>query len=1015
MRNALVVLLGVCLLALFVGSVSARDIDRTGKRIMQAVADNENSALIDQGARGLMTSAAVDTFCTVWFDFEQMNWQGFTVVDNTAQLGTWFHVDDFAGLGGGSYGNLYAPEGSQAMWCGTRPGSDFYLCSWKDAPGYGNSWNQILVSDAIPFQGILTWSYKANYDSEPDYDFTFIEYDAGDNNWVEIASYDNWDVDSVAVHQLLLTQAATKLRYHFISDGAWSDQDGLWDTDGAFIVDSITVSDAGGLIDYEDFEGASVGDLAVGIWTAEMAEAFGSYTGLANNLVDKDPCGDNFGTQIVFFDGSPYPSADYPGLFDTPFCSGPGGITAPCQSVNVISPVIDMKRYSTNCDENQDAAMPSTAGFGGAVIRFTVYRDLPIDNLIFYTWGVRNIIDGCPGIWADRNYVYYGPDKDYIQGGFDVSDLITSDSLLQITIGVQDMCDAWYIEEGTCAAHTPSPWLDNLRVYRYETVGPQWSWRDLDIFQDTWPTNELVIESYCRADCANDLRASDDPVIAPGDSAVVNCSGPISELDSVMIGGVNQAAVYCHVNVEYIGSGTKPDLYGPSIAGTYGTYYSDDGNWTILHCPTALTGAGNPAEDKYMIDLNDSLFTRGYMIEYYFKAYDQAGLSSTLPRNAQTGGFLFEFTCLPTLNSVVLYVDDFHGRGTNEGTVQTYYDPAFAAVYPDPVDRYDVNNPSSDVSNGVGAYAKPEFVKQAYDKIIFDSGNLSSTTISEGTTYSDKSNDAALFVEFLQNSEHDVGLWVMGDDPAYDLDGSTAAVALELMSTICGVALVNDSYYELTGGREAGGVVTPLVTGVSGTLFDGLEYYAYAGCPIINQFDVIETTGPGQYCLQLPDFNSQQYYIGIYTDQTNNYDYAMRTVWIGHSFMYVYDTGTNVLARNRMMDAVFKFFENPVNTDITGDETPKAFSLAQNFPNPFNPSTRIKFTLPVKSNVSLRIYNVAGQLVKTLVDGTMEAGSHELSWDGTNNLGSSVASGVYFYKINAGNDYENMKKMVLLR
>ncbi|MDD3641945.1 MAG: FlgD immunoglobulin-like domain containing protein [Candidatus Krumholzibacteria bacterium] len=1007
MRKALVVVLGVCLLALFVGSVSARDIDRNGKRIMKALSDDENPALIDQGVRGLMTSAAVDTYWLAWFDFEQMNWQGFTVVDNTAQVGTFFHVDDFVGLGGGSYGNLYAPEGDQAMWCGARPGSDFYMCSWGAAPGYGNSWNQLLSSSAIPFSGILTWTYKAHYDSEPDYDITYIEYDAGDDNWTEIASFDNWDVDTVVTHQLLLTQAATKLRYHFVADAAWSDQDGLWDTDGAFIVDSITVSDAGGLIDYENFETATVGDLAAGIWTAGGAEAFGSYTGLANSLVDKDPCGDNFGTQIVFFDGSPYPSADYSGLFDTPFCSGPGGIEAPCQSVNVVSPVIDATKYSTNRDEVQDATIPNTSTLGGCAIRFTVYRDLPVDNLVFYTWGVRNIDEtGCPGIWKNRNYVYYGGDKDYIPTGADISDLITSDLPIQVTIGVQDMCDAWYSSFGTCAAHTPSPWLDNLAVYRYETVGPQWSWRNLDIFNDTWPT-DLSIESWCRADAANDLSGNEDPIIRPGDSIVVDCSGPLSPLDTLVDG---QARVYCHVNTEYIGTGTKPDLFGPTLVGTYGTYVSDDGNWTILHCPQALTGAGNPVLNRYMVDLNDSLFTRGYMIEYYFKAYDRAGNSSTLPRYAEDpNGFRFEFTCLPTLASSALFVND------SQGPVETYFDPALDAVSPEPVDRYFVNNASSAVSNGVGAYADPEHVKQVYEKIIYDAGGHHFVTISEGTEYSDKSNDANLFVEFLKNSEHKVGLWVFGDGVAYDLDGSTSAVALELMSTICGVALVNDSYYDLTGGREAGGVAGPLITGVSGTLFSGFEYYADGGCPGIPRFDVIEKTGPGAYCLQYPDFNSLQYYAGIYTDQTNNFGYPMRTVWIGHSNYWVESTSLGIPARNRMVDAVFKFFENPVNTDITGDQTPMAFGLAQNFPNPFNPSTRISFTLPARSRVSLRIYNVAGRLVKTLADGAMDAGSHELTWDGTDNLGAGVASGVYFYTINAGNGYESTKKMVILR
>ena len=1017
MRKALVVLLGVCLLALFVGSVSARDIDRSGKRIMRALTEDENPALIDQGARGLMTSAAADTYCIVWYDFEQMNWQGWTASDNTAQIDTFFHVDDFAGLGGGDYGGLVPIEGTKSMWCGTRPGADFYLCSWVNAPGYGNGWNQMLVSDAFSFTGVLTFSYHGYFDSEPDYDMTYIEYDAGDDNWVEIRVWDGV-VDTIDTEQLLLSQAATKLRFHFIADGAWSDQDGLWNTDGACVIDSITIADVGGTIDFEDFEGAAVGAKHVGIWDATVEDAFGSFAGLANNLVDQDPCGDNFATQIIFFNGSSYPSADYPGLFDTPFCTGPGNISAPCQDEQVISPVIDMTLYSTNCDENQDAAIPPAdlADLGGAVYRFTTYRDIPLANLVFYTWGVRNIVGGCPGQWLDRNYVYYGGDKDYIFGGFDVSDLVTGDPI-QLTVGVSDMCDAWYNVNGNCAAHTPSPWLDNVRFYRYKTVGPQWSYRHLDIFNDTFPESEFAMESYCRADAANDLRAGDDPVIDPGDSAVVNCTSPLAGgLDTLVDG---QARVYCHVNVEYIGPSTapKPDLFGLSLQGTYGTYVSDDGNWTIFHCPQALTAAGNPAADKYMIDLNDSLFTRGYMIEYYFKAYDLNGDASTLPARAETTGRVFEYTCLPTLASNALYVDDFHGRGTFDGTVQTYYDPAFAAVVPstDTPDRYDVNSPSSLVSNGPGAYAKQFQLATAYEKIIWDAGNLSSGTITEGTDHSDKSNDAQMLVDWLKNTEHKVGLWVMGDQVATDLDGSTAAVALELLSTVCGVTLENSSYYNLTGGRVAGGVITPVITGATGTLFDGLQYYGYAGCPIINSFDVLERTGPGQYALQYPDYNSLSYYAGIYTDQLNNGGYAMKTVWIGHSFMYVRNYTNDVPATSRMVKAVYDFFENTTNPEITDDDTPMVYSLAQNFPNPFNPSTRIQFTLPRKGNVSLKIYNVAGQLVKNLQDGVMEAGSHELTWDGTNDLGSSVASGVYFYKIKAGSDYENIKKMVLLR
>ncbi|MCK4537226.1 MAG: T9SS type A sorting domain-containing protein, partial [Candidatus Krumholzibacteria bacterium] len=819
-------------------------------------------------------------------------------------------------------------------------------------------------------------------------------------------------------HSLLLSSVATKLRFHFIADGAWSDQDGLWDTDGACIIDDILVVDGTGQINAEDWEGEALDALASddGFWTAGVENAFGAFVGLANNLVDKDPCGDNFASQIIFYQGSSYPSADYPGLFDTPFCTGPGGTSAPCQNESLISPVIDMTMYSTNTDEVQDAAIPAAAlpNLGGLVYRFTAYRDIPLPNLVFYTWSIRSIDAlGCPGQWMDRNYVYYGGDKDYIQVGQDVSDLFES-SDIQVTIGVADMCDAWFDSYGDCAAHTPSPWIDNVRLYTYETSGPQWSWRDLDIFQDNFPAG-LDVEGDIRIDAANDLRGNDDPIIDPGDSAVVTCSAPLAGgLDTIPTG---EEMVYCHVWAEYVGNDlAKPDLYGATLEGTYGSYVSDDGSqWTVFLCPTAITGAGNEAEDKYMIDLDDSLFTRGYVIHYYFKAYDFDGASSTLPANAETGGVMFEITCLPSLNTGILFVDDVHGRGSIIGTVQTYFDPAFAAVVPGSMpDRYDTNNPSSLVSNGLGSRVGYVLLGEIYEKIVWDSGNLNSGTITEGTAWSDKSDDAQLLVDWLDNSSHKVGLWVLGDNVAYDLWQSPAASALALLNA-CGVTMandVNDSYYELTGGRVAGGVVTPLVTGLG--IYAGISYYAFAGCPVINGFDVIDITGTGAYSLQLPDYLGVQYYIGISNSQVNAVAEPMRTSWVGHSFMYVRNGDGGTLARNTLVNATWEFFENSVNEDITGETVPAKYALMQNYPNPFNPTTRIQFNLPGKGQVSLKIYNVAGQLVRSLTNEVWEAGSHTIDWNGKNDLGSSVASGVYFYKIEAG-EFQSTKKMVLLR
>ncbi len=93
---------------------------------------------------------------------------------------------------------------------------------------------------------------------------------------------------------------------------------------------------------------------------------------------------------------------------------------------------------------------------------------------------------------------------------------------------------------------------------------------------------------------------------------------------------------------------------------------------------------------------------------------------------------------------------------------------------------------------------------------------------------------------------------------------------------------------------------------------------------------------------------------------------------------------------------------------------PLSYSLSQNYPNPFNPTTTINFTLPQKTIVSLVIYNILGQEVKTLFNKELDAGVHNVLWDSTDDNGSNVASGLYFYKLETSN-FSEKKKMVLLK
>jgi hypothetical protein len=93
---------------------------------------------------------------------------------------------------------------------------------------------------------------------------------------------------------------------------------------------------------------------------------------------------------------------------------------------------------------------------------------------------------------------------------------------------------------------------------------------------------------------------------------------------------------------------------------------------------------------------------------------------------------------------------------------------------------------------------------------------------------------------------------------------------------------------------------------------------------------------------------------------------------------------------------------------------PKVAALHQNFPNPFNPSTEIRFDIPNAREVQLRVFNQLGQTVRTLVDSRMKAGTYRIKWDGKTEAGNSISSGVYFYSLEAG-EFSQIRKMTLVK
>ena len=99
---------------------------------------------------------------------------------------------------------------------------------------------------------------------------------------------------------------------------------------------------------------------------------------------------------------------------------------------------------------------------------------------------------------------------------------------------------------------------------------------------------------------------------------------------------------------------------------------------------------------------------------------------------------------------------------------------------------------------------------------------------------------------------------------------------------------------------------------------------------------------------------------------------------------------------------------------IAQNSIPTEFALYQNFPNPFNPTTTIKYDLAQKSMVTITIYDMLGKQVRNLVQNQQVPGHHSIIWDSRDNIGNFVCSGVYFYKIQAGS-FLQTRKMILIR
>jgi len=137
------------------------------------------------------------------------------------------------------------------------------------------------------------------------------------------------------------------------------------------------------------------------------------------------------------------------------------------------------------------------------------------------------------------------------------------------------------------------------------------------------------------------------------------------------------------------------------------------------------------------------------------------------------------------------------------------------------------------------------------------------------------------------------------------------------------------------------------------------------------------------------------------------------SVFDGSKWVNLLDPSASYMQANLRIRAVVTSISGLVSVD-RGAPIPDRFQLMQNYPNPFNPSTTIRYSVPVQGRMRLRIFDVIGREVASLVDEIQSAGTYVVEWQGSDNAGRQLASGVYFYRLD-GVGHTVTKKMMLLK
>jgi hypothetical protein len=284
---------------------------------------------------------------------------------------------------------------------------------------------------------------------------------------------------------------------------------------------------------------------------------------------------------------------------------------------------------------------------------------------------------------------------------------------------------------------------------------------------------------------------------------------------------------------------------------------------------------------------------------------------------------------------------------------------------------------------------------------------------SAGGSSAEKSDDFGLCFAFLNTHPDNPGWAYWGDDVVQDWNTLVGAGAVSVKGAFMNHTLTSGDQKTLSGVASPG--VYPQSPLPPAEWLQPVESFALqGGCPVLNDFDVPGQAGLSRvahtYKMSSPPASLSQWTVNGVSD-------TARFFLAGFGYDFVRDDdATSPPDYAVHLWELLRWFNNEVGAPTGIDPVAFENGLDGNYPNPFNPTTTIKYSIAEPGHVSLRIYNAAGQLVRTLVDEEQapQASGFSKTWNGLNEHGQPVASGVYFYRLTAKN-FEQTRKMVFLK